>query len=334
MKKGSKEHESQLPDDLNRKGKRPENYSSKIDVELPQESSCRDAATMILKSLLNTMKLNEYGIKNDIDIEFLHDFRVSVRRIRSAITQLKKVFPEEVASRFKKNFSRIGKLTNKLRDCDVLLLEKENYMKMLPENLRPGAEPFFKTAAKCRKKELGRLIKELESQAYKKTVSDLKADLDHAASFRETENSNAPAVSVAKKIIHKRFLKAIKCGGKINEEASDKDFHALRIECKKLRYAMEFFASLFEGEKIAELVLNLKALQDQMGHCNDLSVQIRTMNDFLEKNSSSLSLAASIGGMTTLLHHEKMEIRKHFVKNFKKFAARKNASLFKKLFAE
>ncbi|MCJ7680591.1 MAG: CHAD domain-containing protein, partial [Candidatus Aminicenantes bacterium] len=73
------------------------------------------------------MSENENGILEDIDPEYLHKFRVSVRRTRSALTQIKKVFPPAQTKKWKKKFDKLGRASNRLRDLDVFLSKKEEY---------------------------------------------------------------------------------------------------------------------------------------------------------------------------------------------------------------
>jgi len=63
--------------------------------------------------------------------------------------------------------------------------------------------------------------------------------------------------------------------------------HQLRINCKKLRYLMEFFTLLLPPAEIKKLIRSLKMLQDNPGNFNDYSVQ----QQFLEK-----TLANDIAG--------------------------------------
>jgi inorganic triphosphatase YgiF len=65
----------------------------------------------------------------------------------------------------------------------------------------------------------------------------------------------------------------IEAGNRISESTDDKMLHVLRIHCKKLRYLLEFFASLFHPEMRNNLIEQLKRLQDNLGDFNDLRVQ-------------------------------------------------------------
>jgi CHAD domain-containing protein len=52
--------------------------------------------------------------------------------------------------------------------------------------------------------------------------------------------------------------------------------HRLRIQTKKLRYAVEFFATVFEGKRalkrLEQLLPVLERLQDSLGDLNDIAV--------------------------------------------------------------
>ena len=151
----------------------PGSYSSKFKLEIAPDSSSSQALRQILTHLLNTIKVNEHGIRNDIDIEFLHDFRVAVRRARSALSQFKYVFPENITTKLKNDFSKIGKMTNRLRDLDVYLLKKDEYKSMLPEKLRPGIEPVFDRLKKEREAEQRKISSELLSDNYRAIINTI-----------------------------------------------------------------------------------------------------------------------------------------------------------------
>jgi hypothetical protein len=124
-------------------GKKPGDYSAKLRLKLSPEMRADEATTVILRFLLDVIKTNEAYVKQDIDTEFLHDFRVAVRRTRSSLSQIKAVFPEDVTERFKRDFATIGQLSNELRDLDVYLLDAPRYRALLPEFLRDDIEPLF-----------------------------------------------------------------------------------------------------------------------------------------------------------------------------------------------
>ncbi|MGP8323572.1 MAG: CHAD domain-containing protein [Methanosarcinaceae archaeon] len=317
--------------------RKPGDYSSKMKVTLTRDMSGSVATKKILLYLLNVMKQNEEGVISDMDTEFLHDFRVAGRRTRSAISQIKDVLPLEKLDRFKEDFRKLGQSSNKLRDQDVYLHTKDAYLAMLPDDLRPGLDPFFIYLEKQRKKELKGFIEVLRSEFYRQLVADWEAFLVSDEDYEKVPaNAEKPVITLAREFIRRRYTKIMKAGEKIDNETPDEKLHRLRIQCKKLRYLMEFFASIFPVDEIALLTKQLKRFQDNLGEFNDLSMQQDTLKEYLDtidpKSDQSTLIAAAIGGLIMNLHKRQQHVRAEFSDQFGNFGQKKNRLLFKRLF--
>ena len=222
--------------------KKPGGYSNKPNVQLSRTMRADTATKMILRTLLDVMKKNQVGIKKDIDSEFLHDFRVAIRRTRSILSQIKSVFPDDVTDYFKKGFSDLGKLTNYLRDLDVYLLQQEEYREKLPDFFKADIKPLFGYLARERRKQLKKVVQGLNSEKHLKVLKDWEAFLNEfPAADSLAENADKPIVNIACERIYKKYRTVIKLGRRILKESQESMLHRLRIECKKLRYLMEFF---------------------------------------------------------------------------------------------
>lgn len=57
--------------------------------------------------------------------------------------------------------------------------------------------------------------------------------------------------------------------------------HRLRVAYKRLRYALEFFASLFPGERLRNYHLSASGLQEMLGRLNDLAVASELIHEAL-----------------------------------------------------
>jgi CHAD domain-containing protein len=112
----------------------------------------------------------------------------------------------------------------------------------------------------------------------------------------------------------------------------------LRIQCKKLRYAIEFFSTLYPDKEIQALVRQLKKLQDVLGVFNDLSVQQEMVAQILEKRRAEshrdLEIAAALGGLMQSLFEEQLALRRHFEDVFTRFSDPENSALFARLFQQ
>ena len=320
-------------------GLQPGGYSSKSDIPLQPDMPAGEACRRILAHLARIIRLNEDGIRRDIDTEFLHDFRVAVRRARSLLTLLKGVFDPQVDRALKQDLQAVGKATNRLRDLDVYLLDQKSYEDRLSGRLRPGIAPLFTSLKRRRGAEKRKTIRFLDSAEYRRIVAHIEAvagytpDPDHP----EPDAAKQPIKPLASRVIYKRYRKIIKTGSRIDEATPDGDLHQLRIECKKLRYALEFFRTLYAAKEMKGLIKQLKSLQDNLGRFNDLSVQQDFLHGFLEsmnRNSpKAVELAAATGALISRLQVEHRQVRDAFIGVFGKFHSTGNHRRYVRLFA-
>ncbi len=311
-------------------------YTSGYNVTLEPEMKSRDAVIRIYRFLLAGIQKNEQGVINDIDSEFLHDLRVAVRRTRSALTLIKDVLDPDIEKHFKKEFKYIGGITGSVRDLDVYLLSRNTYSAQLPERLRNGLEYFFDDLANRRRQEQRKMVRAMRSARYRKILADWDKILSSDSELASGKYSNVPIIDLAGKSIHKRFRKVLHDGKKIHGHSPDEELHRLRIECKKLRYSLEFFSSLYDQEHMKQFIKQLKMLQDNLGDFNDLSVQQSMLADLLSRikpgTVKSRELSASIGGLMTSLFLRHRKVRARFEQTFAHFSRKKNLELYHALF--
>jgi CHAD domain-containing protein len=318
--------------------KKPGSYTAKVNIQLDRDMRSDKAAKAILRFLLQVIRVNEAYIDKDLDTEFLHDFRVAIRRTRSALGQIKYVFPTKTTDRFKKDFAFLGKLSNELRDLDVYLLNEDKYKAILPPILRDDIDPLFEHLRKKRSTVLQKVIRDLNAKKYAKILEDWKAFLNKPQSNSVTaSNAKLPVIDLARNSIFKKYRNVVKVGSQVIENTEDEMLHVLRIHCKKLRYLMEFFSSLFPRKKINTLIDQLKKLQDNLGDFNDLCVQTEYLLNIIEglpiTHPQSKRTFAAIGSLIGTLDREKKTVKDAFAESFTDFASPANQRLFRELFA-
>ncbi len=300
----------------------PEGYSSKFVADLDPAQSALSAATEIASILLRTMRQNETGLKEDVDTEFLHDFRVAVRRTRSVLTHFKGVFDAEAVGPFRDQLRQLGRATGPLRDLDVYLLDEDRYRGLLPTDLRGGLDGLFDRLRQERATELRRLRRTLGSVEYRRFTGQWAAFLaDPAAGPAAAE----PVGDLVRARLRKRHRRVLRDGRAITPTSPPAALHALRIECKKLRYLLEFAASLYPPGEVEALIKHLKGLQDNLGEFNDLSVQHERLRASLDAITSrgrrGREEAAAIGGLITALDARQAQVREEFATAFARFTA-------------
>ena len=322
-----------LEDLLRVRGIHPGDYSSKLDIKLSNDMTITEAALVINRQLLSTIKSNINGIIQDYDTEFLHDFRVATRRTRACLSQLKEGLPVEAVERYSSAFKQVAQRCNVLRDLDVYLLGKQQYYDLLPEHLNEGLDQYFTYVKRKRNRQHKQFSDFLQTDTFSAVLQDWEEFLQNP----KTPANSRPAIEVARSRIYGRYRKIITRGRKVTRGSPDEKLHSLRIECKKLRYLLEFFRSMFPEKKMKTLINHLKDFQDNLGEFNDLTMQQVNLNAYLERSKSSTGGrlgTAAIGGLLTALHNRQIEVRGEFHQRFTEFDSKDIHSLYKELFGK
>lgn len=304
---------------------------------LREDMRTDEAIKAILLSELEIMELNESGLTQNIDTEFLHDYRVAIRRTRSVLKQIKGVFHKKIIDRYNSVFSNLGKLTGPLRDIHVYLLNFDNYQQQLPEDLKSDLEPFRVFLLKHEKIEHIKLLNMLTKKRYLNFKSSWREFLEEPLPEKvNLANANRLIKQVSDMAIWNAFQKVVTYGVKIKDESPDEKLHRMRINCKKLRYLLEFFRDLYPKSKMATILKSLKKLQNVLGNFQDLSVQANTIRVFeSQMKEEDMLTEETLTAMEFLVSHiekSKKEIRLKYMESYHNLTGSKLETLFSKLF--
>ena len=318
-------------------GKTPGDYSSKLNLKLAPDMRADQASKDILQRILDVMLQNEAGTRTGTDTEFLHDFRVAVRRTRSALTQIKAVFSKRIVDRYKTEFAWLGAVTTPSRDLDVYLLNFDEYRDSLPASMQADIEPLRDFLIRHQKTEHSTLLKALDSARYRRLIRNWRHFLDQPVNEKTTlKNAGRSAIEVAGERIWRIYRRALKEGNAIHAQSPADDLHELRKTCKKLRYLMEFFQSLYPATRIRTLIRTLKTLQDNLGNFQDYEVQAATLKQFSHQMMAESQVSAdtllAMGMLIDGLERRQQQARKEFSGRFAEFSLPKNHNRFRKLF--
>ena len=263
-----------------------------LDPDERSDAACR----RLLAYLDAVMEANAPGIEADIDTECLHDFRVAVRRGRSLLREMKRVFPRSVARRLRADFGWLGQRTGALRDLDVQSMEIEAAI-----HDDPGATSSVDTAmhaylAEARAREYRALCRTLRSARYRRVRASLRRFLESEPPARpRSENALVPIADLSAKRIRKVYRRILREGRAIRDDSPPESLHDLRKTCKRLRYLLEFFRGIHPAKSVERTIARLKRLQDNLGTYQDLQVQREVLRVFREHARASLDAAALRG---------------------------------------
>ena len=311
--------------------------SSKKRIALDATMRAVDAARAIHRSLIDTVERSEAGVRDGLDPECLHDFRVAVHRARSALAQVKGVFAPATVAHLKTELKWLQTATGPVRDLDVYLLNMAKYREDLPEPVRADIDPLETYLRNHHAIERRRLLSVLDSDRYHLLLDRWRAlAAPDQPVDPEAPNAERSIDTLAGERIWRAYKRVRKAGDAITADTPDDRLHALRIECKKLRYLLEFFAALFGEKKVGRLVTSLRVLQDNLGDFNDLSVQQRQLTEFAhdmvrEQHVGADSLLA-MGRLVEHLSARQALERRRFERSYAEFARRRIKSRFRRLF--
>ncbi|MBN1142589.1 MAG: CHAD domain-containing protein [Deltaproteobacteria bacterium] len=331
---------SELETVLEAIGQKAAGYSSRLNLKLGSAMTAGAAVRIIFGRLLETMERNCDGARADIDPEFLHDFRVAVRRTRSLFSQTKGVLPEEAVQRFRPEFKWLGEITGPTRDFDVYLLTFPAYRACLDEAMRPDLEPLLDFLAERQRTAHKKLARQLGSLRCQLLFREWREFLEAPpAKWTWPLKADLPIGGIASRRIWKACRLTWQEGMLVTPCSPPETFHEMRILCKKLRYLLEFFQTLYPPKEIRELIKILKELQDNLGAHQDLTVQIRALQLFAaemqqERKMPPGAAFIAMGALIDHLKQRRLALGAAFPPLFDRFAEKESRRLCKSLFAD
>lgn len=243
-------------------------------LTLDADATLAAALTAIVENCLAQFTGNLAAIRESDAPEPVHQARVALRRLRSALWLFRPSVPSAALERLRTEAKTLAAALGPAREADVFLADCRSGP-FGGGDLPEGHTDLLDAVEKARVIVRIAARKAIDAPATAQFV--LAAHLFAAGEGWRSEASpdsdaglSAPARAFAIQGLHRLRAKAIK-RGKHLDRMSDEERHALRILLKKFRYAVEFFSSLFDHPKRAKaLAFELARLQDLLGAHNDM----------------------------------------------------------------
>lgn len=245
--------------------------------DYPKDASAGVAASAILRSTLEQIEGNADGVATADDPEWIHQMRVGLRRLRSALALLRPLAGDAELRAVATEARWIADLLGTARDLDVFASETLPPLAAAAgaaaEALAPLAEDVRRRIAQAR----AEASAAVRSPRFQRLLLALGALAASVAGL-----GGAPSArGFAQDALGRRHKQLVRAGAALADGSPD-ERHRARIAAKKLRYAAEFFAASFPGPRGEAYRLALAGLQDVLGRLNDAS--------------SAAVLAAEVGG--------------------------------------
>jgi CHAD domain-containing protein len=313
------------------RGLEPGQHRSKPDVSFEPDQPVGEAFASTLGQLLDILRDNVDGTLKQLDTEFLHDFRVTVRRSRAVVKFARGVLPDDVRERYRAELKWLGDATSLSRDLDVYLLEYDDMTRNVddPENLAPFRDLLQRRCSMAHT----RLNRAIRSRRFATLVDGWGADLANASTPAEP---SVPVLDVSNTLLKRAWKRVEQRGNAITDESPAEAVHDLRQRCKEMRYLLELFASLYDAGIRREFVRELRRLQDNLGEFQDAEAQKFLVAEYAEKLNvlgAPASTLMTMGRLEQHLEARQDAARAEIAQRWTWFDRRHNQRLYKKMVA-
>lgn len=249
--------------------------------------------------------------------ETLHQYRVSVRSLRSICLEFHAFLEEKRRHRLENILKALQKETNNMRDLDVFLEDIQRYK----AGIVPSCVDAFsalEASVQAEKEEAYRLFEAIYTKSYKeKLLDELRAiQRDEKLYLQKPHDKTCQQM---KAILKRRLKKIIKASRTLQLDSPNEQFHKLRLHYKKLRYNADAI-------KLSQFSKSFKGVQKAFGRVQDKNTQIERIKRYQTLENESLE------DIVSTLEHELLADKQACIEASNKESIVKIEKKLKKLF--
>jgi len=262
------------------------------------------AFSAVFTAALAQAGANARGVARGADPEYLHQMRVGLRRLRSALLAFRDLVPKKAAQPLVERLRALMPALGAARDWDVFCDGLVQMGTQQPERA-PAMAPLL-ARARAKRSAARRRARDVAAS------TELQAFLLRALRWINAARWKGRAASAegalgafAAQSLDRLHRKALKQAHGIDWNDAERR-HRLRIRMKRLRYACDFFAASFAGAAAQPYGKRLAALQDILGGLNDIAVARRLLAELAPRGSAPELAAAAAHVRHALAARERM----------------------------
>jgi len=276
------------------------------------DDAMSEAGRKVLRFHFQRMLEHEPGTRTGEDIEELHDMRVATRRMRAAFRVFGEYYQPDVLKPLLKGLRATGRALGGVRDLDVFMHKAQQYLGELPEEDREDLDPLLTNWQNKREAARDGMLSYLDGKRYGQFARDSAAFVltDGMGALPVPDNEPIPyqVRHVVPALIYDRY-EVVRGYEGVIQKASVETLHALRIDCKRLRYALEFFSEVL-GPEAADVIKEVVVLQDHLGNLHDADVACGVLVGFLNEWVGAAGRErTNVSGITRYLIAKQDELR-------------------------
>jgi len=254
-----------------------------------------EAGRKVLAYYFARMRAEEEKVRAENASDPIHDMRVATRRLRSALTLFSPFYHKRAIKPFRKTLPKVADALGAVRDMDVFHHKTKDYAESLPEAEREGLQPLLDDTQRRIDEAYLALMAILDGHNYQHFLTafaDFVTTPEKGAKTLANDEQPVPyrVRHVIPPLIYEKDA-AVRAYETVLANAPLDTLHALRIEAKRLRYALEAFEEVL-GPEAKQVINAAKTLQDHLGDLQDARVAGQHMMEFIQEANEQASTAA------------------------------------------
>jgi CHAD domain-containing protein len=254
-------------------------------VRKSDESYCLFGAKALLKRLQDVAKEVD-GVRKADDIERIHDMRVATRRVRSALPLFQKCLPGKSSKKWSKEMKRVTQALGTARDTDVQMDFLQGFLDNLTDpSCRPGIRRLLLRLQQKRDKAQGKVLEAMDRLELSGVLEQMGGKLRQIrvqARMHHADESSPYVYERAYLAISFRLENMLAYENYVTQPERIEELHAMRIAAKRLRYTMEVFEPLYQGD-LKQPIKTVRKVQTLLGDIHDCDVWVDYVPQFLEE---------------------------------------------------
>lgn len=251
------------------------------------EAPAADGVQIVLRTRLEDMCALRSHALDWSDIEGVHSMRVASRRLRSALRDFQSLFRRRELRPLGKRLRIIAATLGDVRDKDVAIMAFEELAAQAPIEIAEGIRSMLAGHNLARERARVALAAAITEDALIQLQADFALGLERGvrrtlAGNGKTDKGKANKEvhaetsfrEAGRRVIQMRWQELQDHSASLYHPFETDPLHELRITAKRLRYAIELFATCFGEDRLVPFAKEVAELQTSLGELHDCDVWI------------------------------------------------------------
>jgi len=281
-----------------------------VPISLNPEAPVAEAAAHALELGLAALKFYEPSALAG-EIEGIHQYRVSIRRLRAAVELFAPILHGSRVRFYRRELPLVGHCAGAVRDADVLREVLRTNAAMLDPALTRALIPAYQALADTRVAALRDLNRLLSAKRYARIITRLAPTLTRKFPPEVTLLRRAP------QLLRSLSRSGLRAGARLGTESPPLMFHRLRVRLKRLRYALEMLDQI-AGKRTSKAVKRLRRMQEELGDHQDLVNATVWLRQFARGQLQPETILAT-GALLQFVGERRVKVADRAARRWKKF---------------